>query len=536
MKKLSLSIVLVVMAIVMVLTACSPQETTTPDSTTTKSGTTSATSVDDENFYADIDGKKLSYWYPMWAWEAEFIGDGDMGNLWIYAEIERRTGVEIEWILPPVDNEQAKAAYNVLIAGADLPDIITHPYYHYYPGGSDKAIEDEVYLDLKDLMQEYSPHYWHYLTEDGETIKLVTTDAGNIWCYYMIDSFAQPSYGGPVWRKDFLDKVGSSVPTTIGEMYDTLVKFRDDLELERPIFDESDYLASAYGVKSTFINDNGTVKFGPVEDGWKEYLTEMHRWYEEGIIPQDYVAPPELRVAMLENKVGAASNMGFNNITEYTSLASDIPDFELIAAPYPRLNKDDPKVDFKKQNYRAQQNCTAITTNCEEPWVAAKWLDVKFTDEFILKGNYGEEGVAYTMVDGEPQYTDALINPEEPGMTLGILLYKHAFGKGPYYRIMDRNWFTHLPHAIDAMYLWDDSSTGEGELPEPFLSMPAEEGERFSTIMADINSYVAECRVNFIIGDMSLDDWDTYINTIKDMGLEEALGLKQASYDRLTNR
>ncbi|MEG0766434.1 MAG: hypothetical protein RR482_01845, partial [Clostridia bacterium] len=113
-----------------------------------------------------LEGKKLSYWYPMWAWEAEFVGAGDMNNLYFYSELERVTGCEIEWILPPVDNSAAIAAYNVLVASKDLPDIVTHPYYTYYPGGADKAIDDGVYIDLKPLLPENAPDYWSLIHED----------------------------------------------------------------------------------------------------------------------------------------------------------------------------------------------------------------------------------------------------------------------------------------------------------------------------------------------------------------------------------
>ena len=37
-------------------------------------------------------------------------------------------------------------------------------------------------------------------------------------------------------------------------------------------------------------NDNGTVKYAPIEDGFKDYLEVMNRWYENGLIDADYPA------------------------------------------------------------------------------------------------------------------------------------------------------------------------------------------------------------------------------------------------------
>ena len=123
-------------------------------------------------------------------------------------------------------------------------------------------------------------------------------------------------------------------------------------------------------------------------------------------------------------------------------------------------------------------------------------------------------------------------------MTLGILLYKYALGKGPYYRILDRNWFTHLPSAIDAMYnVWDPSSDGTGVLPTPYMTMPAEEGEEFAALMADIKTYVAECKHKFVTGEMTVDgDWDAFQAQLESMGIARATEIWQASYDRYLAR
>ncbi len=532
MKKHFFCAISVCLTLMLTLSACG----TRPN--VDSSGTESVSNISDSTESKEVvmEGKTLSYWYPMWQWEADYVGTGDMGNLWIYQELEKATGVKIEWIHPPIADADAIAAYNVLIASKDLPDIITHPYYCYYPGGSDKAISDNVYINLKPLLEQYAPNYWSLISEDQGLMKDVTTDAGNIWCFYMIDNFAQNAYNGPIYRKDFLDKIGKAIPTTVDELYGVLTAFKNELDLERPISfpqNAQSWIASAYNVAHSFYNDGGTVKYGPIEDGYRKYVTEMHKWYEEGLIPKDFVSPPTADVVMTDGSAGCIEG-GFNQITTWTAMASDVDGYELAAGPYVSLNKGE-LVNNKQQNYRAQQNCTAITTSCKEPEVAVKWLNEKFTEEFKIKGNYGEEGTYYTMVDGKPTYTDAAMHPED-GSTMGVFLYNIAFGKGPYYRIVDRNWFTHLPNAIEAMDIWENSSTGEAPLPEPYLTMPAAEGEEFSAIMADINNYAAESVVAFITGDMDLNQWDSYVEQINSMKIDRALSLKQASYDRYLNR
>ena len=49
-------------------------------------------------------------------------------------------------------------------------------------------------------------------------------------------------------------------------------------------------LISAYGVINDFYQDNGTVKFGAVEPGFKDYVATMNEWYSEGLIDSQFVS------------------------------------------------------------------------------------------------------------------------------------------------------------------------------------------------------------------------------------------------------
>ena len=42
--------------------------------------------------------------------------------------------------------------------------------------------------------------------------------------------------------------------------------------------------------------------------------------------------------------------------------------------------------------------------------------------------------------------------------------------------------------------------------------------------------------IKFITGEESLDNWDNYINTLNDMGMEKMLEIRQAAYDRYLAR
>lgn len=56
--------------------------------------------------------------------------------------------------------------------------------------------------------------------------------------------------------------------------------------------------------------------------------------------------------------------------------------------------------------------------------------------------------------------------------------------------------------------------------------------ERQSSLAADITTYADTCIPKFIMGDVDIDaEWDTCIETLKSMGIEECIALEQAAYD-----
>ena len=49
--------------------------------------------------------------------------------------------------------------------------------------------------------------------------------------------------------------------------------------------------------------------------------------------------------------------------------------------------------------------------------------------------------------------------------------------------------------------------------------------------MADIETYVDEMVMAFISGRESLDNWDSYVETVKGMGIDNVIGIYQDAID-----
>ena len=71
----------------------------------------------------------------------------------------------------------------------------------------------------------------------------------------------------------------------------------------------------------------------------------------------------------------------------------------------------------------------------------------------------------------------------------------------------------------------------------PSMIFPtADESARFSAIMGDVDTYLNEIVVKFIIGTESLDNFETFRQNVRNLGFEDALKIKQAGLDRYLAR
>ena len=68
------------------------------------------------------------------------------------------------------------------------------------------------------------------------------------------------------------------------------------------------------------------------------------------------------------------------------------------------------------------------------------------------------------------------------------------------------------------------------------ISMTEEEGTAYNSRYTDLSTAVDEYTVNVILGNDTTDHFDTFLQTLEQLGLEECTKYKQAAYDRYLQR
>lgn len=498
---------------------------------------------------------QLTYWIKMDATKIAPTTD-NFGNILCYQEMAEITGIDVEFIHPPAGDETD--SFNLMIAGGEYPDLIHWDWGNSFSGGPDKAIEDEIILELSDLIDEKMPNLKAFLDEYPEIRAAMTTDEGNIYCipnvypYFDEDTLIVANRGYQI-RQDWLDELGLDAPETIDEWHTVLTAFKnmgtnEDGQpitpmVSRKLSEKTSMvrtLANAWGgLDYDFYVVDGVVKFGPIQDEFKDYLTTMNQWYEEGLINSNFstIDGNEVNAMVINSQTGAwfyglGAGMG-------AFIAAFDDDESIISGiKFPVVEEGDTPKYTLLDNYPFVGLGTAISTNCENVDAALEWLDYHFSDEGIMLMNWGVQGVSYDIDEnGDPYFLDSVLNDPD-GLSVDVALGKYAMVSQLDAIVKD--------HRVEAIRMWTyDSQRAASEQFNdadfsyrypPTATMTAEEATEYANIMSDITTYRDESIVRFIVGSEPLDNFDDFVQTIEGMNIARAIEIKQAAYDRLQSR
>lgn len=147
------------------------------------------------------------------------------GQSSVLKAVADKTGVSLTFMLQSVTT--ASDNFNLLVASGDYPDFFYNAS-SYYTGGIDKAVEDEVLLDVTDLVPEFAPNYYYNITKDPDTLSEVSTPSGRLVEIQRLEAEYTKSSTGLVIRKDWLDDLGKDMPVTLEDLHDVLTAFKNE--------------------------------------------------------------------------------------------------------------------------------------------------------------------------------------------------------------------------------------------------------------------------------------------------------------------
>ena len=355
----------------------------------------------------------FSVWTPFQTrLENVITGYGD----WVALQLaEEQTGVHIEWINIP--QNQAFEQFSLMVASDDYADMC-RGFSGFYTNGVEDAYEQGIILDLTDLIAENMPAYNAALDRNAQYRRDLSTDDG-MMLYVNTVQTENYTMNGNVIRQDWLDALQLSMPETMDELEQVLLAFQSEYGVSNALLvNQGNYgsiLSQGFNTRGvpergdSYYVENGQVKCGLTDENLKDYVTTMHRFYEEGLFDSDFVSrssnPKDTNVIqMIATGETGVFNTSIGIWTTITEASTD-PDMKLAAMPVVMEQAGD--VTHFYDQYQIGSGSVSLFYNCNEPEIACQWLDWFYTEAGSLAMCYGIEGESYTINDqGKPQWNE----------------------------------------------------------------------------------------------------------------------------------
>lgn len=461
-----------------------------------------------------------------------------------WTDLEDRLNVKLSWIEP--GEASVAEQYNLLCVSGALPDIVFQGMINMngpaYTGGYDKAIEDGLYFDMYDMLEEYAPNYWYYLNTVDGFYRDTVTDGGAIYGFSTLFTEKSPTTMGLLVNGDYLAETGLELPDTIPGWMEVFSAMKG-IGVTAPCAVNSSgaLLNGAFsdalggGATHSFMVDakTGDIVYDGITEQSKEYIQLFRELWSQGCIDKDFLSVVGIDASpFLNGTTGTWSGMN----QDLDSWATRYPDMTVTPCPVIRMENGGPGQVAIADEFVATTDDRGgelvITTNCEQVEDAMRFCDWFYSDEGYLHSNYGwDEGVNYDLVDGKPVFTEMMNSRSESGYGyVSVYTNDNDFGLVDTWR-RESQWTELSRSAVELWSAEDSSAAIYYNLPGA-VSLSIEEQEALPNSLADLETYVTSQVIKWCVCEDDFNDqaWDTYVDTVYSMGLEDMLAAYSRAY------
>ena len=262
-----------------------------------------------------------------------------------------------------------------------------------------------------------------------------------------------------------------------------------------------------------------------------ELMTLMNSWYSEGLIDPNWASYGSLQDFDMKMDDG---EMGYICGTRPTTIIKHndyMPEGESWVALRKPLREAGQTLHMGYRVNRVYWGSAAISTSCPNIELAVTWLDWRYSEAGKFMYAYGVEGVSwYYDEDGIVRITDFILNHEAYySMAMTAYALNNIGEPGLYV-----NYSWQIPgnaSAKEAIDFWGTVPHDNDYMYPSGISYTDEQTELLSQYGNDIGTYLEENYVLFLDGSKPLSEWDSYVQVLYDIGIEQVLAVYQEAYD-----
>lgn len=468
---------------------------------------------------------------------------------------EELTNVHINWV--EVDYGASDAdnvtKLNMMLASNNYPDVILGNSFtklSLYQAGLDKIL-----VPLNDLIDEYAPNLCALFEKRPDIKAMWTAPDGNIYGLGNVNEYYHGEAPNRVWVYDpWLEQLGIEAPQTVEEYYDFLVAVKNTDLNGNGIADEIPLLTMNSATKIWLISpwifydgtnlmvENDEIKFVSNTEEYRDAVRYIKRLYDEELIPADVFTMDDTQITanvMSEDfKVATVAAFWQGNI--FTDLDSESTAAYDMTALAP-LEGPTGLRQIPKGRFDHIPCMFSITSSCEYPEIAMKWVDWLYDDLNSWRAHYGpmldgpsdvQEGF-YAVKEG--LYWSNDFSTENP-----LHNPNYAWGQcvAPYFSVATE--ITNTARMDGTYGVWEAKLAESSNMYDPYkvtdyvpsFFMSEEGSQVIAEYKAVIDSIVEKNFAAFVTGTKDIEnDWNAYLEELNNAGLAEYLDAYQAEYD-----
>lgn len=354
-----------------------------------------------------------------------YLADNTNGN-WdnpVGQAITAATGVTLDIEYPVSSTGDAAEDVALMIANNDYPDLV------YVKGNATDLYEAGALVDMTDLIEEYGPNIKKMYGDELKKLQWGNGDTGIYQLSYAGVRAQTLTTGGTVQiQYAAVEENNYDYPTNLEE-YEAMIKSyleahpttEDGLDMIGISISASDWhwmitLANPGGFVADAAPDNGqwliddeyNVTYKHTSENEKEFYRWLSRMYDEGILDPNFATQTDddyIAKVASGRVVGILDAEWHYTQCEQALIADGKVDQTYMGLPVTLY-------DDQKASTLLYQGTTvgwgmAITTSCEDPVRAVKFLDYLCSDEGQILYHWGVEGEHYFLDDdGMPYRTE----------------------------------------------------------------------------------------------------------------------------------
>lgn len=492
-----------------------------------------------------------------------YIDGGDLMNHQVWTWLRENTGVTIDLTVVERTNESDK--FNLMIASGEYTDLMN---MGNYSAGVEAAYEEDIIIELGDYLETEMPNYSKIIHSDQNILKDVQDGDMFLKIYPIKDQVANPMGLGAFVRMDWLEDLDMEVPQTYDELTDVLRAFKSEKKAAEPmamfntVSMQNGLLSGGFGslaelssngmgtnFANSFYQEDGEVIYGATADGTRKYLSWLHKLSGEGLINFENMQNRETNPFSDMNAGYAAdgtngyifSNQPFGG--NYTTMAADqYGDDKCNWWPVQDVAEEAGQtIPFFEENSLVDSSGAAaisISSQCKDVEAALRFLDYGYSYDGSVLYNFGfQKGSGHEVEtwdfndEGIPAFDAEVMNGiATTNIASSIIATKDLAGV-----VFDaRLAFEFGERELSCFDAWSTNKNTNNVLGSD-VQLTAEENTDASAIYSDIITYVGTSALQFINGDLDVDDdadWDSYVSTVESMNLAGLTEIIQTAYDR----